>query len=82
MRREESGRFKTKRFSDTDLRRLKSEQGKWCYCVDRDRRGERDVGDGAHEHQVVCQGEGVACHNRLHCVLRDAMMINPASAKI
>ena len=52
MRREESGRFKTKRFSDTDLRRLKSEQGKWCYCVDRDRRGERDVGDGAHEHQA------------------------------
>ena len=40
------------------------------------------MGDGAHEHQVVCQGEGVAWHNRPRCVLRDAMMINPASAKI
>ena len=56
MRREESGRFKTKRFSDTNLRRLKSEQGKWCYCVDRDRRGGRDVVDGAYERQAVCQG--------------------------
>ena len=71
MRRKECGRFETKRFSDTTLRRLKSEQGKWCYCVDRDRRGGRDVVDGAYERQAVCQGEGVARHSRRRCVLGD-----------